>query len=120
MLSFKKSRDKTSQTRHYLLKLKIKDFNVMIVRVVIFFIIFLTNKVICWLQFKQNALNVSLKAMRQINFTENLHWAGNATMFFIIKEAKETLLDFSQRSLKVLYFFFPLIYINTKRLETTM
>lgn len=30
MLSFKKSRDKTSQTRHYLLKLKIKDFNVMI------------------------------------------------------------------------------------------
>ena len=72
---------------------------------VIFFIIFLTNKVICWLQFKQNALNVSLKAMRQINFTENLHWAGNATMFFIIKEAKETLLDFSQRSLKVLFFF---------------
>ena len=30
MLSFKKSRDKTSQTRHYLLKLKIKDFNVVI------------------------------------------------------------------------------------------
>ena len=31
-------------------------------------------------------------------------------MFFIIKEAKETLLDFSQRSLKVLFFFSFNIY----------
>ena len=31
-----------------------------------------------------------------MNFTENLDRAAVATMLFIIEEAKETLLDFSQ------------------------
>ena len=37
-----------------------------------------------------------------MNFTENLDRAAVATMLFIIEEAKETLLDFSQGSVKVL------------------
>ena len=43
---------------------------------------------------KQKALDPIPKAMQQINFTGNLDRAGNTTMFFIIEEAKETLLDF--------------------------
>ena len=30
-------------------------------------------------------------------------------MFFIIEEAKETVLDFSKGTVKVLWFYFPLI-----------
>ena len=40
--------------------------------------------------------------MTQINFTANLDRAGNTTMFFIIEEAKENFLDFSQGTIKVL------------------
>ena len=35
-------------------------------------------------------------------FTTNLDRDGNATMFFIIEEAKETVSDFSQGTVKVL------------------
>ena len=44
------------------------------------------------------------KKTRQLNFTGNLPWDRNAntTVFFIIEEAKETFLDFSQGTLKVL------------------
>ena len=42
------------------------------------------------------------RAIQQINFTVNLDRAGNTTMFFIIEEAKETVLDFSQGTVKVL------------------
>ena len=45
---------------------------------------------------KQQALDADPRAIQQINFTANLDRAGNTTMFFIIKEAKETVLDFSQ------------------------
>ena len=34
--------------------------------------------------------------IQQINFTATLNREGNTTMFFIIEEAKETILDFSQ------------------------
>ena len=40
--------------------------------------------------------------MQQINFTENLDRAEGAAMFFIIEEAKETVLDFSKGTVKVL------------------
>ena len=40
--------------------------------------------------------------IQQNNFTGNLDWAGNTTMFFIIEEAKETILDFSQGTVRVL------------------
>ena len=40
--------------------------------------------------------------MQQINFTDNLEQDGNTAMFFIIQEAKETILGFSQGIVKVL------------------
>ena len=49
---------------------------------------------------KQQALDTNLRAIQQINFTANLHRAGNT--FFIIEEAKETDIDFSQGTVKVL------------------
>ena len=51
---------------------------------------------------KQQALDADPRATQQINFTVNLDRAGNTEMFFIIKEAKETVLVFSQGTLKVL------------------
>ena len=50
---------------------------------------------------KQQALDADPRAIQQINFTANLDRAGNTTMFFIIEEAKETVLDFSQDPIKV-------------------
>ena len=43
---------------------------------------------------KQQALDADSKAIQQINFTANLDRNGNRTVFFIIEEAKETILDF--------------------------
>ena len=53
-------------------------------------------------QSKQQDLDADPRAIQQINFTANLDRAGNTTMFFIIEEAKETVLDFSQGIVKVL------------------
>ena len=39
---------------------------------------------------KHQALDADPRAVQQINFTANLDRAENTTMFFIIKEAKET------------------------------
>ena len=41
-------------------------------------------------------------AIQQINFTTNLDRAGNTRVYFIFEEAKETILDFSQGTVKVL------------------
>ena len=43
---------------------------------------------------KQQALDADPRTIQQIDFTGNLHRAGNTTTFFIIEEAKETVLDF--------------------------
>ena len=51
---------------------------------------------------KQQALDADPKAIKQINFTANLDQAGNTTILFIIEEAKENILDFSQGTVKVL------------------
>ena len=51
---------------------------------------------------KQQALDVDPRAIQQINFTANINGAVNTTMFFFIEKAKETLLDFSQGTVKVL------------------
>ena len=51
---------------------------------------------------KDQALDADPRAIQQINFTANLDRDGNTTMFFIIEEAKETVLDFSQGTVKVL------------------
>ena len=51
---------------------------------------------------KQQVFNADPRAIEQINFTANLDRDGNTTMFFIIEEAKETVLDFPQGTVKVL------------------
>ena len=51
---------------------------------------------------KQQALDADLRAIQQINFTANLDRAGNTRVCFILEEAKETILDFSQGTVKVL------------------
>ena len=50
---------------------------------------------------KQQALDADPKQIQQINFTANLDRAGNARFCFILEEAKETVLDFSQGPVKV-------------------
>ena len=39
--------------------------------------------------------------MQQTDFTGNLDRDGNTKMFFVIEEAKENILDFSQGTLRV-------------------
>ena len=51
---------------------------------------------------KQQALDADPKAIQQINFTGSLDRAGQTAMYFIIEEAKETILDFSQGTARVL------------------
>ena len=51
---------------------------------------------------KQHALDADPKEIQPINFAVNLIQWGNVTMFFIIKEEKETVFNFSQGSVKVL------------------
>ena len=51
---------------------------------------------------KQQALDADSRAIQQINFTANLDRAGNTRVYFILEEAKETILDFSQGTVKVL------------------
>ena len=59
---------------------------------------------------KRKALDIDPKAIQQINFTGNLarNPIANTTMFYIIKEAKETVLDFSQGTIKVFQLCFLL------------
>ena len=54
------------------------------------------------------------KTIQQINFTENLERDGNATVFFIAKEARETKLDFSNETVTVLQFYFLSIWYQYK------
>ena len=49
----------------------------------------------------QQALDADPKAIRQINFTGNLNRKEGASMFLINEEAKGTILDFSQGTVKV-------------------
>ena len=51
---------------------------------------------------RQNELDADPRAIQQINFTANLDRAGYTTIFFIIVEAKETIFEFSQGTIKVL------------------
>ena len=53
---------------------------------------------------KHQALDADPKAIQQINFTPNLDkGGGNTRIYFILEEAKETVLDFSQGTVKVLW-----------------
>ena len=51
---------------------------------------------------KQQVLDADPRAIQQINFTANLDRAGNTRFYFILEEAKETVFEFSQGTVKVL------------------
>ena len=51
---------------------------------------------------KQKVVDADPKAIQQINFTANLDTAGNTRFYFILEEAKETVFEFSQGTVKVL------------------
>ena len=51
---------------------------------------------------KEQALDADPRAIQQINFTANLDTAVNTRVYVILEEAKETILDFSQGTVKVL------------------
>ena len=51
---------------------------------------------------KQHGVDADPKAIQQIDFTGNLDWIRNATIFFILEEVKETISDFSQGTMKAL------------------
>ena len=52
---------------------------------------------------KQEVLDADCKAIKETNLTENLDRAENTRIYFILEEAKETVLDFSQGTVKGLY-----------------
>ena len=51
---------------------------------------------------KEQVFDADPRASQQINFTANLDRDGNTTMFFITEEVKETVIDFSQLTVKFL------------------
>ena len=53
---------------------------------------------------KQPTVDADQKAIQQMNFTRNLalNPVANTTVFFIIEEAQETILNFLQGAVKVL------------------
>ena len=51
---------------------------------------------------KQQALDADPKAIQQVNLTTNLDRARNTRLFFIHEEAKQTVFEFSQGTVKVL------------------
>ena len=57
---------------------------------------------------KQRALDADPRAIQKIDFTANLERAGN-TIFFIIEQPKETVLDFLQGTVKVLQMCYRII-----------
>ena len=58
---------------------------------------------------KQKALDADPKVIQQINFTGKLDRGGQTTMYFIIEETKETILEFLRGTVRVLFFYFVLI-----------
>ena len=50
---------------------------------------------------KQQVLDADPKTIQQINFTASLNRAGNTRFYLILEEAKETVFEFSQGTVKV-------------------
>ena len=51
---------------------------------------------------KKQALDADPKAIQQINVISIKDQAGQTAMYFIIEEAKKTVLNFSQRTVRML------------------
>ena len=72
-----------------------------------------TYKMIAVVLSKQEALDADPRAIQQISFTANLDRAGNTKIYFILEEAKETVLDFSQGTAKVLSTYYKAVKFTT-------
>ena len=62
---------------------------------------------------KQQALDAHPRAIQQIKFTANLDRAGNTRVYFILEEAKETILHFSQGAVNVLQIYYEIFKDNS-------
>ena len=62
---------------------------------------------------KHQALDADPRAIQQTNFTANLDRAGNTRVYFILEEAKETILEFSQGTVKVLQIYYEIFKDNS-------
>ena len=122
VLSFENEDDKISHSNYYLPKVTIKDYNIMIdvknfdkIRKIATgkWDDYTTDCLLDYTNFREKCKMIAIdlsklqtldadpKAIQQINFTANLERTENSSMFFIIEEAKETVLDFSQGTVKV-------------------
>ena len=128
VLAFENDDHRISNKRYYIPNVEIKDYNVMIAGKNVFDQPIKNDKVtyenirkittgqgdyyttgfknyykmIAVDLSKQQALDADPKAIQEINFTGNLDRAGDTRIYFILEEAKETVLDFSQGTVKVL------------------
>ena len=66
---------------------------------------------------KQQAFDADPKEMRQTNFTENLNWAGEATMFFTLKEEKKANICFITWYCKSIFWIYFIKTINFMKIE---
>ena len=136
VLSFENEEDRKVNTGYYILKVEIKDYNVMIdgknfldqpmksdITTYDNILKIATGQgddytTGCLLDYnyvnnyykmieidlsRQEALDADPKAIEKINFTWNLDQAESATITFIIEEAKKTILDFSQGTVRVIW-----------------
>ena len=74
----------------------------MITQLVACYIIIILKVMIPIYLSKQQRFDADAKAIKQINFTANLDQVGQTTMFFIIEETKERVLNLSQGTVRVL------------------
>ena len=51
---------------------------------------------------KQQTIDADPRAIQQIDFTANLDGARKTRIYFILEEARQTVLDFTHRTVKVL------------------
>ena len=82
-----------------LLLVKEMTYNWLLVRL---YLLTKSYKIIAVDLSKQQALDADPKAIQQINFTANLDTPGHTRIYFILEEAKETVFEFSQGTVKVL------------------
>ena len=115
VLAFENDDNRTVGDRYYLPTVEIKDYNIVINGENFFDQPIKNNKITYdnirkiataqgddYTTSKQQALDADPRAIQQINFTANLDRARNTRVYFILEEAKETILDFSQGTVKVL------------------
>ena len=62
---------------------------------------------------QQQALDADPRAIQHISFTANLDRAENTRVYFILEEAKETIPNFSQGTVKVLYIYHEIFKDNS-------